>query len=582
VFGKLWYDKSTLFIEHSAINFNEQIVKQVNEHLNEYFLDLERTTLPLILHPLIQDFMMLTPEETFGRFMTTNKIQNELLQQITFGRPEIYSFSIFSNQGLSVSSLGSSMVEKHYQTYMDMPSSKNYSFLGIHWKGDTPLLTITRKFKDASTYQTSGVLVIDLRLNVISETVDQIEVGETGFLWIADAQGQVIYHPDKSKMGARTPDWYSKQIKDLSSGAFIYSEQDVKDLIVFHKSPYTDWTIVSQVPIHELTAELLSLRNVTIWGGLALVLLVILVIGGFSLSLTNGLSKLQRLMRSAENGNLSVTASEHHGNEVGNLYRGFNNMVRELRRLIEEVHTSQLREKELVIKQRESMLKALQSQINPHFLYNTLEMINSYAIVEGVAPISRMSIALADLFRYSIDDSMKVVSLQKELEHVQKYLEIQKERFPYLQIDFDIDKLMIPHAEAVRLTIQPLVENSFRHGYEKHRMKPVYIGITSERNENGYLLRIIDKGRGMNRETMDYYNRSFLDDRHTLAGEGTSDDEALKKIGLWNVHQRIRLLFGAPYGLQVVQSDEQGTMIQMMLPYADYAVEEASKTGEAN
>ncbi|OPH51874.1 hypothetical protein BC351_34225 [Paenibacillus ferrarius] len=576
VFGKLWYDKSTLFIEKSAINFNEQIVKQVNGHLNDYFLELERTTFPLILHPLIQEFMTLTPEQTFERFMITNKIQNELLQQIVFGRPEMYSFTIFSNQGLSVSSLGSSMVEKRYQAYLDMPSSENYSLLGIRWEGNTPLLTIIRKFKDASTYQTSGVLIIDLRLNVISEIVDQIEVGDTGFLWIADAQGQMIYHPDKTKMGAKAPDWYSKQVKNLDKGAFIHSEHNVKDLLVFHKSSYTDWIIVSQVPIHELTAELISLRNVTIWGGLALVLLVIIIIGGFSLSLTNGLSKLQRLMRSAENGNFFITAPEHHGNEVGSLYRGFNKMVRELRRLIDEVHTSQLREKELVIKQRESMLKALQSQINPHFLYNTLEMINSYAIVEGVAPISRMSIALADLFRYSINDSMKIVYLQDELEHVRTYLEIQKERFPYLDIDFDVDKRMITHAKAVRLTIQPLVENSFRHGYEKHRMKPVYIGITCERNENGYLLRIIDKGRGMKRETMDAYNDSFMNDTNTSSGEAGMD-EALTSIGLWNVHQRVRLLFGPPYGLQIIQSNEQGTVIQMMLPGVS---EESSKRGE--
>ncbi|SFL77290.1 two-component system, sensor histidine kinase YesM [Paenibacillus sp. 1_12] len=565
VFGKLWYDKSTLSIERSAADFNEQIVKQANEHLNSYFLDLERTTFPLITHPLIRDFMLLTPEQMYERIMITKKIQDEVLQQLVFGRPEMYSFTIFSNEGFSVSSLGSSLVEKHYETYLNLPGSKNYSVVGIRWNDNIPLLTITRKFKDASTYLTSGVLIIDLRLNEISQIVGQIEIGKTGFLWIADAKGQVIYHPDHAKWGTNVPDWYSEQIQNRESGTFIHSEKEVKDLVVFHKSPYTGWTIISQVPIHEITAEMLSLRNISIWGGLALVLLVILVIGGFSLSLTNALTKLQRLMRQAENGNFNITAPVHQGYEVGNLYRGFNTMVRELRRLIEEVHTSQIRERELIIKQRESTLQALQSQINPHFLYNTLEMINSYAIVEGVTPISRMATALADLFRFSISDSMQIISLKDELMHVRRYLEIQKERFPYLQIEIDMDENAILHINAVRLSLQPLVENSFRHGYEKHRLKPIYVGITGESGNGHYLLRIIDKGRGMDSETMNQYNCFFLNDGSRPIRE-EEEDEALTRIGLRNVHQRIRLLFGIPYGLQVLQSDEQGSVIQIMLP----------------
>ncbi|WP_259617345.1 sensor histidine kinase [Paenibacillus doosanensis] len=567
VFGKLWYDKSTLSIERTAVDFNEQIVKQVNEHLNAYFMDLERTTFPLITHPLIRDFMKLTPDQSFERFMMTRKIQDELLQQVVFGRPEIYSFSIFSDEGISVSSSGSSLSEKDYRRFLDMPATKNYSVVGIRWHDNIPLLTITRKFKDASEYKTNGVLIIDLRLNEISRIVDQIQIGQTGFLWIADAKGQVIYHPDKSMRGASVPDWYSEQIQHLEQGAFIHSEHSSKDLVVFNKSPYTDWTIVSQVPIHELTAELLSLRNVTIWGGLIFASVVILVIGGFSLSLTNALSKLERLMRQAENGNLSVTAPEHRGNEIGNLYHGFNKMVRELRRLIEEVHTSQIRERELVIKQRESALQALQSQVNPHFLYNTLEMINSYAIVEGVMPISRMATALADLFRFSIGDSMQVISLKGEIGHVWTYLEIQKERFPYLHIEMHIDEEAISHVQAVRLSLQPLVENCFRHGYEKHRLKPAYIGIAGEWSDDRYLLRIIDKGKGMDRETMDSYNRFFLKEESEPAMKD-GEDEVSTKIGLRNVHQRIRLLFGAPYGLQVLQSDELGSVIQVILPAA--------------
>lgn len=579
VFGKLWYDRSTLSIERTAVGFNEQIVKQVNEHLNAYFMELDRTTFPLITHPLLRDFMKLTPEQSYERFIMTRKVQNELLQQVVFGRPEIYSFSIFSETGISVSSPASSLWEKDYKAFLNMPGSKNYTVLGVRWYDQIPLLTITRKFLDVYDYKTTGVLIIDLRLNEISKIVDQIEIGKTGFLWIADAKGQVVYHPDKAMWGVQVPDGYSAQFAQAEKGSFIDTGLSSKDLVVFNKSPYTQWTIVSQVPIHELTAELLSLRNVTIWGGLVLVTVVILVIGGFSLSLTNAFSKLERLMRQAEHGNLIVTAPEHQGNEIGNLYHGFNKMVRELRRLIEEVHTSQLRERELIISQRESALQALQSQVNPHFLYNTLEMINSYAIVEGVTPISRMATALADLFRFSISDSMQVILLQGELQHVRTYLEIQRERFPYLEIEIQIDEDALTQVRAVRLSLQPLVENCFRHGYEKHRVKPTYIGITGERSGGGYLLRIIDHGKGMDGETMERYNHYFQQDEPEPAMKD-SVDEVATRIGLRNVHQRIRLLFGAPYGLQVLQSDAFGTVLQIELPVAAETTEERGERSD--
>ncbi|WP_197081010.1 sensor histidine kinase [Gordoniibacillus kamchatkensis] len=567
--------RSTLSIEHSATDFQEQILKQANRHLDAYFLDLERTTFPLITHPLIRDFMKLTPEQTYERFELTRKIQEELLQQMVFSRPEIYSFIIYSSKGLSVSSSGSSSIEENYEAYLNMPG-KNYSVVGLRWNGNTPLLTIIRKFHDAATYRTSGVLIINIRLNEISKIVGDIKLGENGFLWIADTAGQIIYHPEKSKWGTAVPDWYAAQIQNRTSGTFIRTDDSIKDLVVFNRSPYTDWTIVSQVPIHELTGDLLLLRNATLWGVLILVLLVILVIGGFSLTLTNALSKLQRLMRQAENGNLNVQAPEHRGYEMGNLYRGFNKMVRELRRLIEEVHTSQIRERELVIKQRESTLKALQSQINPHFLYNTLEMISSYALVEGIRPISRMATGLADLFRFSISDAMQVIPLQVELIHVQTYLEIQKERFPYLQIEMNVDQKAVSQILAVRLSLQPLVENCFRHGYERHRLKPVYIGIFGEWRETGYLLRIIDKGKGMEAQTKEDYNRLF----QNYEGKDLEDEkhkDELTKIGLLNVHQRTRLLFGEPYGLQILQSGEHGTNIQMLLPYD---AQNTSKSGE--
>jgi two-component system sensor histidine kinase YesM len=570
VLSKLWYVKTTDSIEHSAKLFNEQIVRQMNGQINAYFSDLERSTLPLITHPLIKEFMSITENQAYNRFVVTRKIESELFQQVVFGRPEIFSFTLYSENGLHVSNQGASMSDDDYEAYMHISNQGNFNVMGIRWINNTPLLTITRKFTDTTHYQTSGLMVINLRLNEIWNIVNQVQLGNTGSIWIADSNNRIIYDRDLGKLGSEIPDWFTTQAHGLQENdTFIHQENKTDTMVIFNKSAYTDWSIVSEVPIQELNADLIELRNITIWVALMLTLVASFIIGGYSLYITGSLSKLEKLMRQVQNGNLSVNAPIRRGKELKSLFSGFNTMVWELRRLIEEVHTSQLREKELLLKQKESMLRALQSQINPHFLYNTLEMINSYAILEGFKPISRMATALADMFRFCMKDSMYVIPLKDEMEHVRTYLDIQKERFSDLQVAINFEDEGYHHVFTARLTLQPLIENCFIHGYEEHLLRPSYIGVFGHRVQNEYHIRIVDHGQGMSPHTLRSYNSAFKAvDIDSISPKNQLSDEEKQHVGLMNVHARIRLLFGAPYGLHITQSDDKGTMIVLTFPLA--------------
>ncbi|WP_240413787.1 sensor histidine kinase [Paenibacillus periandrae] len=569
VLSKIWYDKTTDSIEHSAKLFNEQIVRQMNGQLNAYFSDLERSTLPLIAHPLIKEFMSITENEAYNRFVVTRKIESELFQQVVFGRPEIFSFTLYSENGLHVSNQGAYLSDDDYGTYMQLSNRANFNVMGIRWINNTPLLTITRKFTDTTHYQTSGLLVINLRLNEIWNIVNQVQLGNTGSIWIADSNNRIIYDRDLDKLGSQIPDWFTTQAYGLQENdTFIHKENKTDTMVIFNKSAYTDWSIVSEVPIQELNADLIELRNVTIWAALILTLVASFIIGGYSFYITGSLSKLEKLMRQVQDGNLAVNAPLRRGKELKSLYSGFNQMVWELRRLIEEVHTSQLREKELLLKQKESMLRALQSQINPHFLYNTLEMINSYAILEGFKPISRMATALADMFRFCMKDSMYVIPLQDEMDHVRTYLDIQKERFPDLQVDIHLEQEEGYHRVfTARLTLQPLIENCFIHGYEEHLLKPSYIGVFGQRVHDKYIIRIVDHGKGMPPHILRTYNSAFKAvDVDSISQRNQLSDEEKQHVGLMNVHARIRLLFGVHFGLHITQSDDNGTIITLTFP----------------
>lgn len=565
ILSKIWFDRTSDTIVDVSKVFNEQLVRQLNNQINDYFQDLERSTMPLIAHPLVKEFMLLQPDQAYKQFILTRDIQNELLQQIVFGRPEVYSLTIYSANGLQISNHVALPSQDDYESYLRNTNLGNYNVMGIRWMNNTPLLTITRKFTDTTLYQTSGVLVFNIRLNEIWNKVNNIQTGMKGKLWILDANHRVIYdagHYDK--LGSNMPDWFSQGIQALKPDEpFLHDEKGVTNIVNYNTSESTRWTIVSEFPIHEFSKGLIVLRDHSIWILLMITFVACIIIGGYAFYLTNSLSILERLMRKAQDGDLLLAAPHRREKEIGSLFVGFNQMIGELRRLILEVHAGQLREKDLLLRQKESVLRALQSQINPHFLYNTLEIINSHAILQGVMPVSRMATALADMFRYCMKDSMQVVNLTEELEHIRTYLEIQKERFPELTCEFLFDMTAASSISICRLSIQPLIENCFIHAYENQMLPPDFIRLTGDIQNGKYVIRITDHGGGMPDDVRGRFNSAF---KEPYNDHDNRNDGVHSHIGLMNVHSRLRLTFGYPYGLHIAKSNPTGTIVEVVIP----------------
>jgi len=571
--GILWYEISTESIEKNAIEYNRQMVSQVNDRLEAYFEDLENTTYPLVTHRLIQRFI--DPTVPLDYIETRGDIEEEIKPNLFFGRTDVYGFSLVSEQHIASfavnwrASYGTqewAQMRRMYETEIDRGyDGSRYKIVGIGEVTSSTgipekVLTVIRTFWDTATYSATGILVMDLELDRIAGIAENLDVGPQGYVWIADSTGGIVHHPDVERRGLPVEASYLEEFERFEDeGVYIRTTDGERKLIVFHRSDASGWTMVSEVPMRELIGDLISLRNATLWAVTALVGFVLLVLTMFSISLTRSLRHLQHLMKKAENGDLMVKAPERRNDEIGGLNRSFNKMVAEIRMLIEVVHASRIREKEMEIKQREAMMRSLQSQINPHFLYNTLEVINSYAILEGVMPISKMATALADVFRYSIGNPHEKVSLKHELQHMSTYFDILSERYPYLQVDDRTNEADVEGVEAVRLIVQPIVENAFKHGYEKHKLRLGYIGFSGERTPDAYILRVTDRGAGMSSEQAEAYNRYFAAPEPAIEADG--------RIGLWNVHQRIRLAYGAPYGLHIEASGPEGTVIQVRLPY---------------
>ncbi|KGX84571.1 sensor histidine kinase [Pontibacillus marinus] len=563
-FGFLWYSQSTKLIEKTAKNYSEQLVQQQNHYLEYYFGNLERLTFPVVTHPVIQDFILLGPDDKFQSFILSKRIEEEISPEL-YGRGDIYSFNVASENGVATSRFTAEKFKRYSNE--DSPQIRGFSLREVHTDNidSIPVITLTRSFLDSKTYSTNAMLIIDLKMKVLKEISEQTRLGKTGFIWITDEEGRILYHPTEEKIGKKVSGKDSERIFTYSKGTYIEDIEGEKTLITYHQSPLTNLIIVAEVPLKELIGELGSIRGYSITIGIILITTALLLVGGFSLSLTKSLTNLKKLMKKAEEGDFTKRSLEKREDEIGEVNRSFNKMVQKLQQLVDVAHRSEIKQKEMEIKQRDSTLKAMQSQINPHFLYNTLELINSHAIMDDNSTISRMATSLADLFRYNISNQSQFVTLYEEMQQAKAYMDIQQERYPGLKVDMDYDVEILKKVKAVRIILQPLIENAFEHGYENHKLKPSYLEVKGFVKNRNYYLNIRDNGRGMTADIKNKYESAFsIKGNLGLVDEVEKND--IKRIGLWNVHSRIRLTFGDQYGLKIVRTDESGTTIQIELP----------------
>ncbi|NLG83212.1 MAG: sensor histidine kinase [Firmicutes bacterium] len=269
----------------------------------------------------------------------------------------------------------------------------------------------------------------------------------------------------------------------------------------------------------------------------------------FSIGITRPIKKLEKMMKEAAAGDLEGNLPVERNDEIGRLTMRFNWMLKRIQTLIEDVYHSRLNE-------LEAELKALQAQINPHFLFNTLNIINSLAIISGVDSISQVITDLRDFFRYTMITEQTTVTLGEEIEQVKRYMAIQRLRFGE-RIEFEIDvPTELWGQPIVKLILQPLVENACLHGLEPNSGHIWKITIKARSTEEFLLLEVADNGVGINRETL-------AEIQAVLEGKIAPPE---RYIGLRNVHERIRLRYGNAFGLRLESVEGQGTVVTLRLP----------------
>jgi two-component system sensor histidine kinase YesM len=327
--------------------------------------------------------------------------------------------------------------------------------------------------------------------------------------------------------------------------------------------PVIGWKVVGVNYRDELVENRDQIRRTYAFWGLAFFSISILLSLFIAQRISRPIRQLRNSMRQVEQGNFSIRADIQSTNEIGELGRDFNIMVAEISKLLKNITEQQ----EL---KRKSELKALQMQINPHFLYNTLDSIIWMAEGGKQQEVIAMSSALARLFRLSISKGKEIIDIGSEVEHVRNYLTIQKIRYKD-KLDYRIE---VPDElksyKTVKIILQPLVENAIYHGI-KNKEGPGLILIGGRKTQSGIELFVQDDGVGMNEETL-----SLLQERlkGNKAVQPTDSSLLHSGLGVHNVDERIKLYFGHDYGLVYESAEDVGTTVRIHLPAIEGELEE--------
>ena len=478
-------------------------------------------------------------------------------------RDDLVSLAVFDGQGGLVSAVPLSALKQEAETAeSDWFQAASRSMENLHFSTphvqnifDDPeypyrwVVSLSRHVqltRDGATE--GGVLLVDMSFNGVEQVCRDVTLGSGGYLYLIDGNGELIYHPRQQLIYAGLLEENNRVAAAYRDGSHRESFQGRPRQVTVKTVGYTGWKLVGVAPASSWVTTYPQLPLF----GLTLLLFSIFLMAFLnyliSARISDPIRRLERSIRELENGLAGVEIAEGGCYEVQRLSHAVASMVSTMRHLMDDI----VRQEE---QKRRSELEVLQSQINPHFLYNTLDSVIWMTESGQQKEAIQMVTSLARFFRISLSKGKSIIPLADELEHARHYMNIQQIRF---KNKFSAEITAAPGTEelyTLKLILQPLLENAIYHGCASAEDDGV-IRVTARREGEDLLIDVEDNGLGMRPELA----ASLLDeDRPEVRTQGSG-------IGVRNVHQRIRLTFGEGYGLTILSEPDEGTLVRVRLP----------------
>ena len=529
----LFLDRYRSAMVQSARTGSAQTASQVSSTVGNYLRDMDQA-MDLVVRSMSE------PQQS----------RDELLSAFLQFRPDVVAVTSYSEEGklLECWSLGREPREEIFQNlsfdleaaraskepYMSTPHVETIFESYYPW-----VVTMTAPLEQGGE---AAWVSLDLSFSNISSHINNVGIGQRGYCFLMDRMGNIMYHPQQQLLYAGLKSEGTAALAALEDGTYV------EDTVIYAITSVEDssWRVVGVSFVDELVNR--SVREmIGISAGLAGLVLAAALLTSWILSrmlsrpLRGLTSAMERFERDADHFSYRPVRGTR---EVRELSQSFGHMVLRIQQLM-----STVRQEEINLRKTE--LKALQAQINPHFLYNTLDSIAWMCERGRNAEAVNMVHALARLFRISISCGHELIPIAKEIEHAESYLQIQKYRYKnQFTYEFDVDPECLDYY-CNKITLQPIIENSINHGLDL-LVEEGRIQVEVLQDGEDILFRVRDNGVGMSQEQVD----AILE----------QDPEDRTGIGIRNVNDRLRIYFGAPYGLRITSELDVGTCVEIRMP----------------
>ena len=548
----LSYHITGTVVEENTNEYVYQLVKQVNNDIDYYLKTVETIAENIRYNNDLNEYVKTEDQE----------LEKDIISDLNTyveSRNDIINIVFISNKG------------KVFHNNLQLKLKDNIDFEDFEWykkaKNEEKFVVseshIQRLFESRYKWVVScstllkspyyeenlGVLLVDINYNLINDMVSSIKLGQKGYVFIVDNNGDIVYHPKQQLLYSGLKSEDMDTILNSEDGTKTVVEDRKKKQYTITTSKYSGWKVVSSVYMEDILSYKPNLdRFFFIMGTLAIFISIFISVL-ISRSILHPIKKLVNTMHQVEEGNLDVSIDIKNDNEIGELAKAFNLMTNRVNNLVNQ-------NKKIEKNKRKNELRALQAQINPHFLYNTLDSIIWMAESKNYKAVVTMTSALAKLFRISISKGEQYITVAEEIEHVENYLKIQKIRYgDHLDYHIDVEE-DIKQNKIIKLIIQPIVENAIYHGI-KNVPGGGMIDISVKKYDNKILITIADDGVGMSEQEI---NLLFSKDQEL------PKEKKLGGVGVRNVDNRIKLYYGEDYGLEIESEIYEGTTVKAWLP----------------
>jgi two-component system sensor histidine kinase YesM len=527
-----------------------QIISQTNKGIDATLYSYEKMTQNIIASEVIQNNLKQLLRCEKNNEVVSQIVQDEL-STITLSEELISSIQIipkdhqtinyvFSSNYVDYTLLDATCYESIKSKYWYKRVIESYG--EIFWLSEVLIPRVDqigmerrvfssiRKINDLDTGKELAILIVNLDERKIHHVMEGLQLGDSSKVYLIDEDQMIISTTDRGLIGSKF---------DLSD--YNLSQYN----ILREKSLETNWEIVALVPKEEYQREMTVFNRMFIYLGLTAIIAIAIASMFISKGVTKPIIQLIHGMNKVKKGKFDVAIAVETDDEIGQLANHFNVMTKELEFFVKKAYIQELN-------RREVELKAVQAQLNPHFLYNTLDTIYWKLVLSDNEEIADLVVSLSEILRYSINSDQEFVSVEEDMQQIDNYLQIQKSRFEE-QIEFkmqvapDIVNYKIP-----KLIIQPLVENAIIHGFKNFNQKGL-IEVKGYKLNKELIFEVVDNGIGMSEDTI-----------HNLLKRDASEDKA-SGYGLDVVNKRIKILYGEDFGIHINSILGKGTRMIVRL-----------------